>query len=240
MSVLSQLMEQQRGIYKDMLLQQQYNFKCFIQLIMDGTNKRLDGVIRDVQELKTSLEFTQSKFEEEKMGCTEIESKIRAFETNITTSRQELDAMFKKLEYIENQSRRTNILIDGIGDEKGENWCESEKKVREMFSKNLSLDGTNMDIERAQRLGQFQERGRPRKIVVKLLRIKDRVLILSSAKKLKGTKIYINEDFSEAVQLRRKELWPMVKAARERGDKASLKYDKLIITPRDGQSQLST
>ena len=73
-----------------------------------------------------------------------------------------------------------------------------------------------MDIERAQRLGQFQERGRPRKIVVKLLRIKDRELILSSAKKLKGTRIYINEDFSEAVQLRRKELWPKVKAARER------------------------
>ncbi|CAM4533977.1 unnamed protein product [Leuciscus chuanchicus] len=156
MSVLSQLMEQQRGIYKDMLLQQQDNFKCFIQLIMDGTNKRLDGVIRDVQELKTSLEFTQTKFEEEKMGCTEIEAKIRAFETNITTSKQELDAMFNKLDYIENQSRRTNILIDGIADEKGENWCESEKKVREMFSKNLGLDGINMDIERAQRLGSIK------------------------------------------------------------------------------------
>lgn len=238
MSVLSQLMEQQKGIYNDMLLQQQDNFKCFIQLIMDGTNKRLDSVIRDVQELKTSLEFTQTKFEEEKMGCTEIEAKIRAFETNITTSKQELDAMFNKLDYIENQSRRTNILIDGIADEKGENWCESEKKVREMFSKNLGLDGIHMDIERAQRLGQFQERGRPRKIVVKLLRIKGRELILSSAKKLKGTRIYINEDFSEAVQHRRKELWPKVKAARERGDKASLKYDKLIITPRAGQSQL--
>ncbi|KAJ8273262.1 hypothetical protein GJAV_G00099540 [Gymnothorax javanicus] len=128
MSALSQLMEQQREIYKDMLLQQQDNFKCFIQLIMDVTNKRLDGVIRDVQELKTSLEFTQAKFEENKMGCTEIEAKIKAFETTITTSKQELDAMFTKLDYIANRSRRTNILIDGIADEKGENWSESEKK----------------------------------------------------------------------------------------------------------------
>ncbi|CAJ1069896.1 hypothetical protein F2P79_016902 [Xyrichtys novacula] len=129
MSSLSQLMEQQREIYKDMLLQQQDNFKCFIQLIMDGTIKRLDGVIRDVQELKTSLEFTQVKFEEKKMGCTEIEAKIKALETTITTSKQELDAMFTKLDYIENQSRRTNILINGIADEKGENWSESEKKT---------------------------------------------------------------------------------------------------------------
>lgn len=220
-----------------MLLQQQDNFKCFIQLIMDGTNKRLDGVIRDVQEPKTSLEFTQETFEENKMGCTEIETKIKAFETTIMNSKQELDGMFTKLDYIENQSRRTNILIDGIADEKGENWSDSEKKVRQMLSKDLGLDGTNMDIERAQRIGQYQEGGRPRKIIVKRLRIKDREWILSSAKKLKGTKSYINEDFSEAVQLRRKELWPKLKAARERGDKASLKYDKLVITPRAGQSQ---
>ena len=95
-----------------------------------------------------------------------------------------------------------------------------------MFSSDLGLDSTKMDIERAQRIGQFQEGVRLRKVYVKLLRIKDRDSILSSANKLKGTKIYINEGFSEAVQLRRKELWPKLKAARERGDKANLKYDK--------------
>lgn len=136
-----------------MLLQQQENFKCFIQLIMEGTNKRLDGVIRDVQELKTSLEFTQDKLEEMRMGHKEIETKIKSFENNIMNSKQEMDEMFTKLDYIENQYRRTNILIDGIADEKGETWSESEKKVRQMLSSNLGLDGTNIDIERAQRIG---------------------------------------------------------------------------------------
>ena len=44
--------------------------------------------------------------------------------------------MLTKLDYIENQCRRTNFLIDGIADEKGENRNESEKKVRQMFSSN--------------------------------------------------------------------------------------------------------
>ncbi|CAM4662424.1 unnamed protein product [Leuciscus chuanchicus] len=55
-----------------MLNLQHENFKGFIQVMIDGTNKRLDGVIKDVQELKTSLEFTQIKMEEEMSGHKEI------------------------------------------------------------------------------------------------------------------------------------------------------------------------
>ena len=50
---------------------------------------------------------------------------------------------------------------------------------------------------------------------MKLLRIKDRDRVLSNAKKLKGQK--------------RRELLPQMKAARERGDFAVLRYDKLIV-----------
>ena len=42
MTVLAQVLDQQKEFYKEMLLQQQDNFKCFIQLIMDATNKRPD------------------------------------------------------------------------------------------------------------------------------------------------------------------------------------------------------
>ena len=67
--------------------------------------------------------------------------------------------MLTRLDYIENQSRRSNIVADGIADEKEENWNESEKKVRQMFSSNLGLNDTKMDIERGQRICPFQEGG---------------------------------------------------------------------------------
>ncbi len=61
MRKLTQLMEQQREFNREMLHQQKDNFKSFVQLIADGTNKRLDGVIRDIQDVKASLGFTQIK-----------------------------------------------------------------------------------------------------------------------------------------------------------------------------------
>lgn len=145
--------------------------------------------------------------------------------------------MLSKLDYIENQSRRNNLLVDGIAEEKGENWDESERKVRDMLGSNMGLNGKDTEIKRAHRVSQYQEGGRPRQIIVKLLRFKDKQAILSSARKTRGTNIYINEDFSEAVQKRRKELLPRLKAARERGDIVILKYDKLVIKPRNRNAQ---
>lgn len=74
-------------------------------------------------------------------------------------------------------------------------------------------------------------RDRPRSIVVKFLHFKDKAAVLQRAKNLKGTRIFINEDYTDAVRLKRKELMPKLKAAHERGDIAYLRHDKLIIHP---------
>ena len=66
----------------------------------------------------------------------------------------------------------------------------------------------------------------------KLLHYKDEQMIQSQAKKLKRTRIYINEDFSDLIKTKRKELMPELPAAWERGDSAELRYDKLIIKAR--------
>lgn len=233
------MMEQQREFYREMLNQQQENFKCFVQLIMDGTNKRIEGVIRDVQELKLSLEFTQHKMEETASKHTEVEDKVKSFDNNAGRVKQDMEDILIKLDYMENQHKRNNIIIDGLEEEKGENWNDVEHKVQKMLSSNLGLDTTKIEVDRAHRVGHYEVGGRPRRVMVRLIRHKDKQQILSSAKKLKGTKIFINEDFSEAVLQRRRELWPKLKAARERGDKATLRYDKLIVWPKENQTKVS-
>jgi hypothetical protein len=57
--------------------------------------------------------------------------------------------------------------------------------------------------------------------VDKFLRFKDKMAVLERAKYLRGTKIFINEEFSEAVRQSWKELIPAMKAA-------YIRYDKLI------------
>ncbi|KAI8486043.1 hypothetical protein Bbelb_361430 [Branchiostoma belcheri] len=83
----------------------------------------------------------------------------------------------KKVDYLENQSRRNNIVIDGIVDDNNkETWADTEVK-------------RDIEIERAHRNGTYnKENPRPRQAVVKLLRYKDKQLILSRARShLKNT-----------------------------------------------------
>ena len=81
-------------------------------------------------------------------------------------------------------------------------------------------------LERLTSLGD-----RPMPIVVKLLRFKEKMAVLERDKIFRGTNIFLNLDFSEAVHQRRKELIPAMKAAREHGNIAYIDYDRLIDHP---------
>lgn len=65
-------------------------------------------------------------------------------------------------------------------------------------------------------------------------------MVLQRAKNLKGTNVFINEDFTDVVQQKKKELLPAIKAARERGDVAFLRHGRMIIhsaTQQSGRSE---
>ena len=64
-----------------------------------------------------------------------------------------LDYHTDKIEYLENQSRRSNIRIDGIREEEAETWDNTETKVKEILKEKLNLD-EEPDIERAHRVGR--------------------------------------------------------------------------------------
>lgn len=58
--------------------------------------------------------------EEIKSGHKETEAKIKSFENDIMNSKRDIDEMFTKLDYIENQHKRKNLVIDGVMDDKEE------------------------------------------------------------------------------------------------------------------------
>ena len=53
--------------------------------------------------------------------------------------------------------------------------------------------------------------------------------IVRQAKNLKGTDIWIGDDYPKKVQEERKNLIPYLKRARQEGKNASIRYNKLII-----------
>lgn len=158
-------------------------------------------------------------------------------ETDVVKICESLQVMCDKQEYLEGQSRRNNIVIDGVPESTGESWADSEEKVKDIFRQKLQLQ-RDMEMERAHRIGKPEaDRNRPRSIVVKFMNFKDKAAVMQRAKNLKGTKIFINDDYTDAVRLKRKELMPKLKEARDKGDIAYLRHDKLIIHSRTSTSK---
>ncbi|KAJ8360652.1 hypothetical protein SKAU_G00171770 [Synaphobranchus kaupii] len=208
--LMTQMLAQQKAHYVEMLDKQSDTFQKFVRVIMDSTNERLDSMNRSIQELKDSIQYTQRDVEKMKL----------------------------KADYLENQSRRNNLIFDGIKESARESWADTEGKVRTFISQKLKLDAGAMPIERAHRRGKTDPGGdKQRPIVVKFFNFKDRDLIMKKRQELKkelkknAPGIYINEDFSEAVRQRRRDLLPKLREAWDRGDIAYLKFDCLVAHP---------
>ena len=125
------------------------------------------------------------------------------------------------------------MVVGEIAESPHATWTESEDQLREMIFEKLKMDHRTIEVECAHRTGKptTGPGDRPRPIVVKFLRFKDKVAVLERAKNLRGTYIFLNEDYPEAVRQKRKELNPAMKASRLLRDIAYIRYDRLIVHP---------
>lgn len=93
---------------------------------------------------------------------------------------------------------------EGLVECLGETWADSEEKVKKVIMEELQLQ-REIGVQCIHCTGKpMADSNRPRPIVVKFLRFKDRSAVLQRAKNLKGTKIFINEDYTDAARLKRK------------------------------------
>lgn len=232
LSQVSDLLQQQKEMFTALMQQQKDSFEGFVKIILDSSNTRLDKLSNELHEIKTSLQFTQKEVDDIKMGMEKHSENQNSFQTDIMKICDSLLTVTDKLEYLEGQTKQNNLIFDGIEESPSEVWTESERKIKKVLSEKLHLQH-DIELERVYRTGkQVDGKDRPRSIIVKFQKNKDKFEVLQKTKCLKGTNIFINEDYTEAVRLRRKELLPKMKAARDRGDIAFLRHDKLIIRPR--------
>ena len=238
---VDKLLQTQEKHFMDLLKVQEDSFKSCLQAIMDSTNKRLDDFIvsttTKLQSAKESLEFTQNKTDtDHKDMITKLswlKERSNSHDKITNTVSVDMKQVQKDLDYLENQSRRNNIRIDGVKEKTGENWVQTELLVKEILATKLNIDAKRVEIERAHRVGKKEDgANRPRTIVAKMLRYKDRANILKNAHKLKGTDIVINEDVSDSIQSKRKELLPKLHEAKKQGKIAYFTLDRLVIKDR--------
>ena len=123
------LLEQQKLFYKDLLQQQESSFKGFVQMLMDSFNKRLDNISKEVYDLKFSLCYTQKDVDELKSLSTNLSKNCKELHNDIKTISLNQNNMNGKADYLENHSRRKNLIFEGIAESEHEKWATSEEKI---------------------------------------------------------------------------------------------------------------
>ena len=241
LAAVEELLNRQERRFKELLEMQADAYEGMVTQLTESTNRRIDSFIenstRQLNDLKHSLEYTQAQFKDTSVTVMAHGRSILDASETLNDLESQREETVNKMDYLENQSRRNNIRIEGIPDVPGETWEKTEATVRELFSSKLELDGPAIAIERAHKVGNRhpaqgrngEQSKRDRAICVKLISYKDKTAILKNAKKLKSTGIYINEDYSDRVLAKRREQLPQLREARDSGKIAYFNYDKLVV-----------
>lgn len=228
------------SLFRELVSQQREDFSSIVNSIMKSFNDRFDKLHESVVELKHSLTFSQSEID----NLKETVAKQDKLETNLLADIEHISMSLEntedKLDYLENQSRRNNIRFDNIPEDPKETWDDTETKVRKVLESNMGFK-EKIPIERAHRVGKGRRSdNKPRSIVVKFLKFKDRESVLKNGSKLKGTNIFAREDLSERILARRASQMEEFKDARRNGKIAYFVLDKLVVKDRPVPDTQST
>lgn len=164
---------------------------------------------------------------------SQIKELKAAFETNKIANDEEIINLKTKIQEHDNQflryemeARKRNIIIHGIK-ETERNRKELEDIIISLFNEVIKTDIKITEIDAIFRLGSKKDKD-IRPVIVKFLSQRRVWDVLQNRKFLKGKNIFINEDLPKPIVEKRKELYPLMKELRDKGETAYMKYDKLI------------
>jgi hypothetical protein len=129
----------------------------------------------------------------------------------------------------EKVARKNNLIVFGLEERNGERYEDMQKIVEQLVMEKMGVHGIQGHTDYVTRPGR--SRGN-RPIFVKFTTFSKKLEVLKNTRKLTGSKIRVEQDYSREVREIRRELRPYLKDARSRGHKAVTKKDKLILNGR--------
>ena len=214
-----------------------------IEMKVNSIEEKIGGIDTRVTELETSTQFMSIQFDTAEKERKEVRDKVtkleREADKKLSDYKKDVDSCFDYVEYVENEcirlkglvldcqarSMKNNLIFSGIQESELEN-CED--KVKKFIKEQMKIQN-EMHIDVAHRIGKYVRWDKPRPIVARFHYPKERDMVRSATRELKGTHYGVNEQFPPEVQQKRKTLYPHMKEARRKNQKAYLKFDKLFI-----------
>ncbi|ROT85564.1 hypothetical protein C7M84_011688 [Penaeus vannamei] len=221
------------------LLDVQKNALCdTLDHIARSNNEAIDRVLRmnndataKIGELTKSLEFAHHQLEDLKPIIDNLKRNNAELIKENEQIKKENNEMKERIDYLDDYSRRNNLRISGLPEDKNETWEKSQSKAAAFLQRHFQL---TPEFERVHRVGTLTRNAAPRDIVVRFTRYTDRDAVFQDRRKLANTRtgVYINEDLCRNSLEMRKAQMPALRAAKRDGKVAYFNYRKSLEHPR--------
>lgn len=155
-----------------------------------------------------------------------FEEKITILEEKHENLKLRVENQEQRLYYLEKQARQRNLVFFGLQEDE-KSYSNLENKIIDFVHKYFPVKIDYRDLESVRRKGKKTDKPRP--VVVTFVTLGRKISILKHKGTLKDTPYYVKEDFPPSVLKIRKELQEQVKAEREKGLSAVIKYDRIVI-----------
>ena len=189
----------------------------------------LDALQQDLRELRTSLEYSQKQIDDLSKENAFLKGEVEKAQQSAASITLDNKKMNETLLDMQCRSMRDNLIFSGI--EEGNGTDTPEETVRHFMTNNLKMSPEvvrDITFSRVHRLGRPVD-GKTRPIIARFEHYKQRELVKSRGNKLKGSSLWINEQFPEEINKRRKILRPIMKAQWDLDQKAVMSVDRLYI-----------
>ncbi len=182
-----------------------------IQALTDNVSELNTKVVQSTtvgEEVKQSVTYCLQTCQEALNVTKDNTCEVETLKTQLndqTLENARLNSKLAKLENrvinIESQSRRDNLLIDGVIECNPDNLLQ---KLKDVFIHKLKRDAETVESIKFVRIHRLepikQGAQKPQTIIVKLHWFGNRMTVWEARKNLQGTNIFLNEDFPKEMQ----------------------------------------
>lgn len=93
LSTFYDLLDEQQHYYKELIQQQERNYRAFLQMLMDTSASRMDSLVRDMQDLRSCLQRTKAELAEVKKQGVQNSKRAECLAEGLVMVRGALDGL---------------------------------------------------------------------------------------------------------------------------------------------------
>jgi FtsZ-binding cell division protein ZapB len=189
-----------------------------------GVNQKLDGVVGDVKDIKESFSVLQEEVGVLRKEVDVLKAENEQLKDHRDALWTQLDKVQRKVDDLEGRSKRSNLIFYGLEKDKNETNDTLEGRVKDLLSDRLEL-AEDIEFDRVHRISTKPDSP----VIVKCTYYKQKVKILKLKNKLRGSNIFIGEDYSQNVRETRKKLTDIMKTLKSEGKNVKMAFDHLFV-----------